>query len=194
MKKSIAFVSSFAFVFAVVGASVAFAAITFSGTGITGDASFNALTGVASTTLDVGASTLSIQTTNNGPVTLGTGLLTAGGNVKIAGTLTTTGTATFASTLTQTGGLVSLASTTIAGVATTTNLSITALGGATGCLSVNSTGAVTTSTCSGGGTVTTSTAITTNNFPFWGTAGGALTGTSTLTVSGTTLTQANAFQ
>ena len=50
------------------GASVAAAALTFTGTAMTGD---------AGTTIDVGSgNTLSIQTTANGPVTFGTGLIT----------------------------------------------------------------------------------------------------------------------
>ncbi len=50
------------------GASVAAAALTFTGTAMTGD---------AGTTIDVGSgNTLSIQTTANGPVTFGSGLIT----------------------------------------------------------------------------------------------------------------------
>lgn len=53
------------------GASVAAAALTFTGTAMTGD---------AGTTIDVGSgNTLSIQTTANGPITTGSGLLTVAG-------------------------------------------------------------------------------------------------------------------
>lgn len=41
----------------------------------------------------------------------------------------------------------------------------------------------------GGGSVSTSSPITTNTFPFWASVTGGLSGTSTLTVSGSTLTQ-----
>lgn len=74
------------------GASVAIAAITFSNTSITGDSSFNAITGATSTTIDVGSgSTLSIQTTNNGPITAGSGLFTIGGALTVNGTFTAGG-------------------------------------------------------------------------------------------------------
>src|SRR3990167_5765326 len=39
----------------------------------------------------------------------------------------------------------------------------------------------------GGGSVSTSSAITVDNFPFWVTVGGQLAGTSTLTINGTTV-------
>ena len=45
----------------------------------------------------------------------------------------------------------------------------------------------------GGGSVSTSSAITINNFPFWTSVGGGLSGTSTLTVSSGDLTQAGNF-
>lgn len=45
----------------------------------------------------------------------------------------------------------------------------------------------------GSGSVTTSSAVTTNNFPFWVTVGGGLSGTSTLTTSGGILTQSSDF-
>ena len=268
-KKVIAFITSFAFVASAAGVSVVFAAITFSGTSITGDSSFTNVTGVVSSTWDFGAGTLSLQTASNSPITAGNGLFTIGGALTVNGAFTaggpkvalsnlatsTAGNVIVAnasnvptyvalagdiSTVSATGsvalaasngnlttlsaissidrsgtitigntngtgitigrsgqtvsfpGSVSSTALLVTGNATTTNLSITALGGASGCLSVSASGAVTTSTCSGGGsgTVTTSTAISTNNFPFWGTAAGALTGTSTLSISGTTLTQA----
>lgn len=45
----------------------------------------------------------------------------------------------------------------------------------------------------GGGSLSTSSAISINNFPFWTSVGGALSGTSTLTISGNVLTQAGAL-
>ena len=50
-----------------------------------------------------------------------------------------------------------------------------------------------TSTVSGGGSVSTSSAITANNFPFWTSTSGGLSGTSTLTTSGGVLTQTGAL-
>ena len=47
---------------------------------------------------------------------------------------------------------------------------------------------------SGGGSVSTSSAISVNNFPFWVTAGGGLSGTSTLTINGTTLNSSGTLQ
>lgn len=75
------------------GISVAFAALTFSGSSITGDSSFNSIVGATSTTWDVGAgNTLSLQTTNNGLITTGSGVFTVGGilsatNIDRAGTI-----------------------------------------------------------------------------------------------------------
>jgi len=61
------------------------------------------------------------------------------------------------------------------------------------CLTVNALGVVATTTCTTGGSVSTSSAISANNFPFWANTTGGLSGTSTLTISGTTIAQANAF-
>ena len=55
--------------------------------------------------------------------------------------------------------------------------------GGSPCLVISSTGLISTSTCGGGGSVTTSSPITINNFPYWVTVGGGLSGTSTLTQS-----------
>lgn len=85
---------------------VALAGITFSNTAITGDSSFANITGAASVVFDLGAgNTLSLQTTNNGPITTGAGLVTIGGNFLVIGTsslattsvasLRVTGTSTF---------------------------------------------------------------------------------------------------
>ena len=60
------------------GASVAFAALTLSGTSVVSDGALT-LTGSGASTMDIGSGTLSLQTTNNGAITLGTGLLTLGG-------------------------------------------------------------------------------------------------------------------
>lgn len=71
---------------------VALAGITFSNTAITGDSSFTNITGATSTIFDVGSgNTLSLQTTNNGPITTGSGLVTLGGNLLVSGTSTLTG-------------------------------------------------------------------------------------------------------
>lgn len=68
---------------------VALAGITFSNTAITGDSSFTNITGATSTIFDVGSgNTLSLQTTNNGPITAGSGLVTLGGNFLVNGTST----------------------------------------------------------------------------------------------------------
>jgi len=119
------FLSLFVGLFSGLALSIAYASLTLTSNSITGDSSFNTITGAASTTLDVGASTLSLQTTNNGPIKTGTGLFTIQGP------------------LTQSGGVVSLVSTTITGQATTTNLSITGIGTSTAnYLTVNVSGVV----------------------------------------------------
>lgn len=65
-------------------APVAFAALTLTGTSITGDTSFINLTGATSTIFDVGSgNTLSLQTTNNGPITTGSGLFTLAGTLAV---------------------------------------------------------------------------------------------------------------
>ncbi len=87
-KKATAFLTSFGFVVAVVGVSVALAAVTISNTGITGDSAFTGLTGVASATIDLGAGTLSLQTASNSPITAGTGLFAIGGALNVTGTVT----------------------------------------------------------------------------------------------------------
>jgi hypothetical protein len=67
--------------------SVVFASVTISNTGITGNTAFNSIGGnLADTTIDVGTGKiLSLQTLNNGPVTIGSGLVTLGGNLTVAG-------------------------------------------------------------------------------------------------------------
>jgi hypothetical protein len=58
-------------------ASMAIASVTISGTGIIG---------TVGSTIDIGSgNTLSMQTVGNGPITIGTGLVTLGGNLKISG-------------------------------------------------------------------------------------------------------------
>ena len=122
----------------------------------------------------------------------------------------------FPAALTATSGTVALATTTVTGNITATSLTVTGVtnalhlggsGGAVSAYAATSCGAGTaftglsatgTPTCTAfgssnsAGTVTTSTAVTTSNFPFWGTAT-ALAGTSTLSISGTTVTQLNNF-
>lgn len=71
--------------------SVAFAALTLSSTTVSSDGALT-LTGNANSTLDLGiGNTLSLQTTNNGPITTGSGLFTLGGGLTIGG-LTSGGT------------------------------------------------------------------------------------------------------
>lgn len=96
---------------------VALAGITFSGTAITGDASFANITGVAAATIDLGAgNTLSLQTTSNGAILTGTGLFTVAGNLLANGT-STLATTTIA-TLRVTGTSTLTGATTLSGAAT----------------------------------------------------------------------------
>lgn len=71
-------VFSFAFVFTT---TTAFAALTFNSTTVSSDGALT-LTGASSSIWDLGASnTLSLQTTNNGAITTGSGLFTLGGSL-----------------------------------------------------------------------------------------------------------------
>ncbi|MDE2019289.1 MAG: hypothetical protein KGJ13_02995, partial [Patescibacteria group bacterium] len=73
------------------------------------------------------------------------------------------------------------------GNATTTALSITGLGSSGNpCLVIGTNGAVSTSTCGGGGSISTSSAITAGFLPYWWNTAGGLTGTSTLFFSTST--------
>ncbi|MBI4159969.1 hypothetical protein HY504_02285 [Candidatus Wolfebacteria bacterium] len=72
-----------------IGISVATAALTLNSTSVVSGGVLT-LTGSGSSTLDVGAGTLSLQTTNSGPLTTGSGLLTVGGALTVGGTFTAT--------------------------------------------------------------------------------------------------------
>ena len=134
-RKVISLVTSSLLVTAVAGVSIALASITFDNTSIVGDSSFNAITGVASTTIDLGANkTLSLQTTANGPITSGTGLFTIGGilnvtNIDRSGVISI-GTSTATSinigrstqTVTFPGSIIVTGTSTVTGVSDITNI------------------------------------------------------------------------
>ncbi len=69
------------------GAYVVQAALTFNGSGITSDGALT-VAGSGASTWDIGVNTLSLQTTNNGPITTGTGLTTLGGSLAVTGNIT----------------------------------------------------------------------------------------------------------
>ncbi|MES2213636.1 MAG: hypothetical protein V4473_02245 [Patescibacteria group bacterium] len=129
--------------------SVALASVTISNTGITGDSAFTSISGAANTSLDVGSGkTLSLQTTNNGPIATGSGLFSAGGNLTV-------------SSLASTTNLI------VSGIASTTQLVISGIASGIQCLHVSATGQVsgTGSDCgsgsgSSGATATTTWALT----------------------------------
>ena len=73
-----------------VSTGVVYAALTFTGTGITSDQSLN-LTGVSTSTFDFGSSTFQLHTANNGPITTGNGLFFVGGSLKVNNTSTLNG-------------------------------------------------------------------------------------------------------
>ncbi|MFA5931973.1 MAG: hypothetical protein WC793_01185 [Candidatus Paceibacterota bacterium] len=74
--------SLFVLLVIVLGATKAFASLTFSSAAITGD---------AASTIDVGAgNALSLQTTNNGAITTGTGMVTLGSSLTIPTTTSST--------------------------------------------------------------------------------------------------------
>lgn len=99
------------------------------------------LTGAAASTFDIGNNTLSLQTTGNGPITTGTGLLTQGGNVTFNGTTarTITGPTSGGLTLNDTGGNLSLSTTTSGTLALTSagNLNIGSVGSSTAASTVH---------------------------------------------------------
>ncbi len=66
------------------------ASLTMSGTAVTGEGTLN-LTGVGTSTIDVGSGALQLQTTNGGPMTTGGGLFTVGGPLIANGTSTFNG-------------------------------------------------------------------------------------------------------
>jgi cytoskeletal protein CcmA (bactofilin family) len=98
------------------GASVAFAALTLTGTAVTSDGALT-LTGSGASTLDVGTGLLSIQTANNGPITLGTGLFTIGGAVNVSSTLNVSST-------TNLVGVLTAGSSTVSGILSTKTLHV----------------------------------------------------------------------
>ncbi|MFH1145794.1 MAG: hypothetical protein V1707_02425, partial [bacterium] len=82
-----------------------------------------AITGAGASTWDIGNNLLSIQTTNNGAITTGTGLLTVGGNLSVNGSTATIGST--AITLSGSSPVIDLASATTLSLNTTTNRPIT---------------------------------------------------------------------
>ena len=148
------------------------------------------LTGAANSTWDLGAAhTLSLQTTNNGPITTGTGLLTQGGSVTFSGTTARviTGPTTGGLTINDTGGALAL-STTTSGTLSVTSAAILTLTGAAAStwdignnlLSLQTTG---------NGAITTGTGLLTQggNITFSGTTARTITGPTTggLTINDT---------
>jgi hypothetical protein len=97
----------------------------------TGSTALN-LTGGAASTWDIGANTLSLQTTGNGAITTGTGLLTQGGNITFSGTTarTITGPTTGGLTINDTGGNLTLSTTTSGTLAVTSAAALNLTGGA----------------------------------------------------------------
>lgn len=76
MKKSILVILLIVIAFASgIAFSYVSASLTLNSSSITSDTTLN-LTGLGSSTIDIGSGTLSLQTTNNGPITAGTGVFT----------------------------------------------------------------------------------------------------------------------
>ncbi len=109
------------------GASIALASVTISNTGISGDASFSGVTSTAAMLFDVGTgNTLSLQTTNNGAITSGSGLFTIGGALNVGGLLSATNTNLGGNLLFAAGQRIdsSAAGTLLIGNSTTTGITI----------------------------------------------------------------------
>lgn len=123
-------------------AAVAIASVGPQALTLTSGAALN-FTGAAASTWDIGANTLSLQTTNNGAITTGTGLLTVGGNLTFSGTTarTITGPGTGGLTVTSGGGLVLTGSATSTWQIGGTNQNLTIQTSGTGTLALDTTGA-----------------------------------------------------
>ena len=161
----------------------------------------------ASLNISSGVSTLQGITFVNatGTGNLQTASLNTTGNVNVSGTLNVTGVtglqglAFVNATGTGNLGVGSLTVTNAGTFATVSSTNITFMN-ATG-TNLTVLGSIydvggnkyVTSTSAGGGSVSTSSPITQYNFPYWNSVGGALSGTSTLTISGTQLLQGGAF-
>lgn len=74
------------FIFSMFMARGASAALTLGSTALSSSGALT-ITGSGSSVWDIGNNTLSLQTTSNGPITTGTGLMTIGGNATVAGSL-----------------------------------------------------------------------------------------------------------
>ncbi len=139
------------------------------------------LTGGAASTWDIGNNLLSLQATNNGPITTGTGLLTQGGNVTFSSTSarTITGPTSGGLTINDTGGALTLSTT------TTGTLSVTSAGILTLTGAANSTWDIGNNTLSlqttNNGAITTGTGLLTQggNITFSGTSARTITGPTT---------------
>jgi fibronectin-binding autotransporter adhesin len=107
------------------------------------------LTGGAASTWDIGANTLSLQTTGNGAITTGTGLLTQGGSMTFSGTTarTITGPTTGGLTINDTGGALTVSTTTSGTLAVSSAGALNLTGAAASTLNV---GANTLTVTSGG--------------------------------------------
>jgi len=143
-RKIISFITSFAFITAVAGASVALAALTFTSNNISSDGALTLsaaagalnLSGTASSTLDLGAgSTLFLQTTNNGPITAGGGLFTVSGNLTATGTVTA---AAFVASSSVINGSLNASSSAVSSLTVNGGSAITKIKCATTSLSVGS--------------------------------------------------------
>jgi parallel beta-helix repeat protein len=110
-------------------------ATTTSGTLAVSSAGALNLTGAAASSWDIGNNTLSLQATNNGAITTGTGLWTQGGNLTFSGTSARTITGP------STGGLVMTVASGPLTISTTTSgtLSVTSAGAFTMTAAANST-------------------------------------------------------
>lgn len=117
------------------------------------------LTGGAASTWDVGNNLLSLQTTNNGPITTGTGLWTQGGNLTFSGTAarTITGPGTGGLTVNVTSGPLAFSTTTSGTLSVSSAGALNLSGGAASSLNV---GANTLAVTSSNFSVSTAGAIT----------------------------------
>ena len=175
-------------------ASVAYAAFTFNANSITGDSN-SVLDSTGSISIGTSSAT-GITIGRSGMVTTFPGSVTIGGttttlqNLVVSGNCTGCGVGNFTAGGDLSGSassqtVIGLQGRTVSSTAPLVNQALTWNGSVWVPMSISNT--------SSSGAVTTSSAILANNFPFWTATGGALSGTSTLSVSGTTVTQANAF-
>lgn len=127
MKSRIQNIGSIVVISVLIGVVPALAALTFTTTAITSDGALT-LTGSGASTWDIGTGALSIQTTNNGAITTGSGLFSIGGSVRIGSSSSSSISRFYTTTSSLTLGVIAsttcMATTSVVSYATSTDVII----------------------------------------------------------------------